>query len=93
MDTIEFPAWWQRRWGWSTSAFLSYLIEVDDDAPTQWFSADINELRQSVTISHASISVARERLKADGVIEARKAGISYEYRIIPQQIEQLANAA
>lgn len=88
MDTVSFPAWWQRKWGTNGAIVLAYLVHMDNQSPgEEWFTADANGLRESLRISPQALSLAREKLKADQAIEFRRVSPSYEYRINYAAIE------
>lgn len=85
---VTFPAWWQRRWGFNGAVFLSYLHQ-EEPGPQEWFTAEAQRFREYINISHPSVTLAREKLRADGVIDVRRHGPSYEYRLDHDRLAEI----
>lgn len=78
METISFSREWKKRFGFTGAAILQYLVEREDG---EWFPIPQINIQNDLMVSPSSINVARERLRAERVIDVRRVASSYEYRI------------
>lgn len=92
VDTVSFPLAWKRRWGFGAALFLRYLLDCEKQAGRSPFLAPAESFRVDWGVSHGVIALARERLRADRVIEAQKVGIRYEYRINHDNLAEIEAA-
>lgn len=88
MQTISFPRAWKARFGFAGAAILSYLEGREDDT---WFHVPAADIQEDLLLHPSGINAARERLRADGVIDVRKAGSRYEFKINHERLDEIAN--
>ena len=80
MHTIPFRPVWKRRWNTGAALFLGYLM-AKEDSNESWWPAPMEEFVSEFRSTLAVAGMARETLRADQVIEVRKNGRRYEYKI------------
>lgn len=78
--TISFPIEWKKRWGFIGASFLWYLQEGEGDQG-DWFASSMKDFQEVIASGPQQIAVAREKLRADGVIEVERGSHGYQYRI------------
>lgn len=89
MTVIQFRSDWKRRYGTVGAMFLDYLVS-QEESPSEWFPANGATFAEEYVTNNASTQVARERLRADQVIDVRRVGVSYQYRINHDRLAELS---
>ena len=80
MATISFPIEHKKLWGYTTASVLSLLLEREEE-PGEWIPMLASDMQEALSIHPSGVVTARERLRADRVIEVKRVGNTHEYRI------------